>query len=224
MSGTPEPGALRPAALPSSWSHEEDGRRFAPSAARNFEPIAEVLAAWLPPSGRVLELASGSGQHIAGFARLWPALSWQPSDANAANFASVAAWGTGLANLRPPMLLNACVPGWGRGEWDAVLLANLLHLISEPEAGVLLDEAAAALVPGGVLSLYGPFRRDGRLVTEGDAAFDARLRAQDPAIGYKDCAWVRARLEAAGLAPPAVVEMPAGNLMLVTRRSGGGAG
>lgn len=209
---------MRRPAQPDSWSRAEGDRRVSPSAERNIAPIAQVLASVLPPSGRVLELASGSGQHVAAYARRWPGLIWQPSDANAANFASVRAWGAGLPNLRDPVLLDACAPGWGRGDADALLLANLLHLISMPEARTLLDEAAKSLVPGGVFALYGPFRRDGRLVTEGDVAFDARLRGEDPAIGYKDIAWVQDHLAAAGLHRVSLTEMPAGNLMLVTRR------
>ena len=211
---------LRPAALPSSWSHEQDGRRFSPSAARNIDPIAAVLAGVLPQTGRVLELASGSGQHVAAFARLWPALVWQPTDGNGDNLSSIADWAEGAANILPPVVLNACAAGWGRAHagQDAVLLANLLHLISTPEAEVLLAEAAQALAPGGVFCLYGPFRRDGALVTEGDVAFDARLKGQDPAIGYKDIAWVAGRLHAAGLVSDRLVDMPAGNLLLVTRR------
>ncbi|MCC0078925.1 MAG: DUF938 domain-containing protein [Rhodobacter sp.] len=209
---------MRGPAQPDSWSRAEGDRRVAPSAERNLEPIAGVLAGVLPATGRVLELASGSGQHVAAFASRWPGLVWQPSDANPDNFASIRSWGAGLPNLCDPLLLNACAPGWGRGDADAVLLANLLHLISTPEAETLLHEAAQALAPGGVFALYGPFRRDGRLVTEGDVAFDARLKHADPAIGYKDIAWVRDRLAGAGLRPVSLTEMPAGNLMLVTRR------
>lgn len=211
---------MRAPSHPDSWSRAEGDRRVSPSAERNIDPIGAVLARVLPARGRVLEVASGSGQHGAAFARRWPGLVWQPTDANPGNLASIAAWGAGLDNLRPPMVLDACAPGWGaaQGGQDAICLNNLLHLIAAPEVEVLLREVALALAPGGVFCLYGPFRRDGRLVTEGDVAFDARLKAMDPAIGYKEVGWVEAQLAAAGLEPVEQVEMPAGNLMLIARR------
>jgi SAM-dependent methyltransferase len=188
-----------------------DGRRLAPSAARNAGPILGVLRRVVRPGDRVLELASGTGQHAAEFA---PALAadWQPSDVEPANFASITAWSGAVA--RPPILLDACAPGWGKGDRDVVLAVNLLHLVPETGATVLLTEAAKALAPRGRFCLYGPFLREGRATSEGDAAFDASLRAQDARLGYKDLGWVMARLGAAGLGVQAV-PMPANNLMLI---------
>ncbi|MFN3954256.1 MAG: DUF938 domain-containing protein [Pararhodobacter sp.] len=208
--------------LPDSAAPAAGEKRLAPSAMRNLEPIAAVLARHLPARGRVLELASGSGQHAAALAARHPGLDWQPSDIDPANLASIRAWAAEAqcANLRAPLQLDACVPGWAArlGHWQAIWLCNLLHLIAEAEAGVLLDEAALAVAPGGVLCLYGPFRRGGALVSDGDRAFDASLKAQDPMIGYKDIAWVEARLAAGGLMHEALHAMPANNLLLVMRR------
>ncbi|TKA94591.1 DUF938 domain-containing protein, partial [Cereibacter changlensis] len=189
------------------------------SAERNAEPILALLQAE-GLSGRLLELASGTGQHAARFAAALPRLDWQPSDLEPANLVSIEAWRAQakVANLRPPVLLDAARPGWST-EWqglDAILLVNLLHLIPTPAAATVLAEAAHALSPGGKLLLYGPFLRDGKTTSEGDAAFDANLRAQDAAIGYKDLAWVTRHLAEAGLAAR-VREMPANNLMLVAR-------
>ena len=193
-----------------------DGRRIAPSAERNAGPILSVLRRVVRPAERVLELASGTGQHAAGFA---PALAadWQPTDVDTGNFASIMAWSGKVA--RPPIRLDACVPGWGKmgagtGGWDVVLAVNLLHLVPQTGAVVLLSEAAGALAPGGRLCLYGPFLREGRATSAGDAAFDASLRAQDARLGYKDLGWVMQRLGAAGLAVE-VTPMPANNQMLV---------
>ncbi len=208
--------------LPDSAGPSEGAIRHAPSAARNLEPIAEVLAQYLPAQGRVLELASGSGQHVCAFAARFAALHWQPSDIDPAALASIRAR-IAMApreNLAAPLVLDACQPGWAarHGPFDAICLTNLLHLISSPEAQTLLAEAATALSPGGRFCLYGPFRRDGALVTEGDRAFDASLRAQDKAIGYKDIDDIAATLAQAGLHEIARPEMPAGNLMLITER------
>lgn len=207
--------------LPDSGQPSDGAIRFAPSAARNLEPIAAVLATHLPARGRALELASGTGQHVVAFAERFHWLDWQPSDVAAENLASIRARvaAAGRTNRRDPNLLDACAPGWGAGgTWDAICLTNLLHLISEPEAEALLAEVALALAPGGAFAVYGPFRQGGALVSEGDRAFDASLRAQDPAIGYKDVEWVEDRLQAGGLTRRARQEMPANNLMLVMVR------
>ena len=207
--------------LPDSGAPVEGAIRHAPSAARNLEPITGVLARHLPQTGRALELASGTGQHVVAFAARFPGLNWQPSDLDSGNLASISARvaQAGADTLRAPIRLDACAPGWGSGaQWDAICLTNLLHLISTSETEVLLAEAARALAPSGVFALYGPFRQDGRLVSEGDGAFDASLRAQDPAIGYKDIEWVEARLASGGLTRCDRIAMPANNLMLILKR------
>lgn len=211
---------MRSLHLPDSGAQMQGERRHAPSAARNLAPIRDVHARWLPATGRVLELASGTGQHIAAFARQFPALTWQPSDANPDTAASISAWVGDAPNVKAPVLLNACVSGWSQtlGRWDAICLTNLLHLISTPEAAVLLSEVPRALAKDGVFCLYGPFRQGGALVSEGDAAFDASLRAQDSEIGYKDIEWITEHLTLAGLEIVELVAMPADNLMLITRR------
>lgn len=197
-----------------------DGRRLVPSAARNVGPILEVLLG-LGLKGRLLEIASGSGLHAAEMAGKL-GLDWQPTDVEPANFVSIRAWSAHAGGeIRAPVLLDATVPGWAArlGQWEAVLLVNLLHLISASAAKSLLAEVALALPPGGTFCLYGPFLRDGQATSPGDKAFDASLRAQDPLIGYKDLDWVVGHLTGLGLAVK-VVEMPANNLMLVTQRSG----
>lgn len=194
-----------------------DGRRLVPSADRNSAPILEVLQE-LGLTGRLLEIASGAGLHAARMAGPL-GLIWQPTDVDPANFASIRAWSaTSAAAILPPVLLDATQPGWAgtTGRWDAILLVNLLHLIPAAAVETLLAELAHALAPQGTACLYGPFLRDGQPTSPGDAAFDASLRAQDPAIGYKDLAWVTGLLSAAGLVVD-VVPMPANNLMLIAR-------
>ena len=197
-----------------------DGRRMVPSAARNAEPILAVLKAHAPQTGRMLELAAGSGLHTAAFSSALPGLLWQPSDVDEGNFASIRAWSaTSAGQVLPPVRLDAGRPGW-EGDWparDALLVVNLLHLIAVPAAAAVLAGIAAALAPAGTAFLYGPFLRDGAATSPGDAAFDAALRRQDPAIGYKDLAWVTGELARAGLGV-SVLAMPANNLMLVARR------
>ncbi len=198
-----------------------DGRRHAASAERNAGPILEVLRRELPAKGRLLEIASGTGQHAAAFAAALPGIDWQPTDVNPENMTSIRAWGQGVANLRSPVVLDAAKAGWA-ARWrplEAVLLVNLLHLIPAGAVQTVLAEGAAALGPGGVFLIYGPFLRQGRATSDGDAAFDASLRAQDPSIGYKDVADVTAALRGHGLRVHAH-EMPANNLMLVAVKPG----
>jgi SAM-dependent methyltransferase len=215
----------RPLSLPDTRALAgADGARLsAPSAERNAAPILAELARLAPAAGRVLEIASGTGQHAAAFAAALPGLDWQPSEASPRMIDSIRAWraGAGLPNLRAPILLDATAPDWGRAHpgHDLVLAVNLLHLISGAETQAVLAGMAEALVPGGRALVYGPFRRDGALTSDGDRAFDASLRAQDPAIGYKDTAEVAAWATEAGLALARTVEMPANNLLLVFRRT-----
>ncbi|MDZ7709693.1 MAG: DUF938 domain-containing protein [Roseovarius sp.] len=206
-----------------SVAHEGEGAKLhAPSAARNAAPITEALCDIAPPSGRALELASGTGQHVVAFARAMPGLDWQPTEVDPARRASIDAHGTEamLPNLSPVLPLDATAPGWGMAHagQDLIVLINLLHLISTPEARTLVTEAAQALAPGGCLVLYGPFLRAGQATSEGDARFHASLTAQDPEIGYKDLADVTGWVVAGGLSTPDIREMPANNLLLAARR------
>lgn len=195
-----------------------DGRRMVPSAARNAGPILEVLRG-AGVTGRMLEIASGSGLHAGVMAGDLPGVDWQPSDLDPGNFGSIAAWAVqSPVPIRPPLTLDATQPGWGAGlgRFRTVLCVNLLHLVPQAGAAAFLDGLGAVVEPGGAAFLYGPFLRDGQATSPGDAAFDASLRAQDPAIGYKDVAWVRGRLAAQGFRV-SQVQMPANNLMLIAR-------
>lgn len=202
--------------LPDAPKAGADERMSAPSARRNMDPIHEVLRAHAPATGRVLEIAAGTGEHAVSFSRAFPGLDWQPTDLDPERLASIEAWrqAEGPANLRPPQTLNAATPGWHatHGPADMILLVNLLHLISNAEAATVLRGITKALAPGGKGFLYGPFLRDGEATSDGDAAFHASLRAQDPAIGYKDIAWVRDRLSPLRTE---TLDMPSNNLMII---------
>ncbi|WP_318010161.1 DUF938 domain-containing protein [Roseovarius carneus] len=191
----------------------------APAAARNAAVITAVMQEITPLRGRALEIASGTGQHVVQFAAALPELMWQPTEPDAMRRLSIDAYAlrAGLPNLRPALHLDAAKPGWHKDHYgqDLIVMINLLHLISEAEAQTVIHETARALAPGGRFLLYGPFLRDGRATSEGDAAFHASLRASDPEIGYKDTAQIGAWAEAAGLIKPTWRKMPANNLMLI---------
>ncbi len=195
-----------------------DARRFAPAAARNREPILAVLREHLPASGTALEIASGSGEHAVAFAAAFPSLVWQPSDPDPANRASIAAWiaAEGTPNLLPPIDLDATAEIWPLATADAVVCINMIHIAPWAACLGLLRGAARLLAPGGLLYLYGPFKRDSAHTAPSNAAFDESLRARDPAWGIRDLGEVSEA--AAGFARPAVVAMPANNLSVLFRR------
>ncbi|MDK3017390.1 DUF938 domain-containing protein [Pseudodonghicola flavimaris] len=197
----------------------EGAKLVAPSASRNLEPIADLLAQTAPQSGRALEIASGTGQHVAVFAARFPDLIWQPSDPDPDRRASIDAYAaeSGCGNILPALALDAATPGWGAdlGGQNLIFLSNLLHLIPMDWVEVLIAEAARALAPHGRLILYGPFMRAGELTSDGDKTFHASLIGQDPRIGYKDDFDILDLLQQAGLEIVEVIEMPANNLALV---------
>lgn len=201
----------------------EDGRLHAPAAERNIEALLAVLRDYAPETGYALELASGTGQHIARFAAEFPKLSWQPTEIDQSRLASIETWrqASGCSNLLPAQRLDATQSGWGQTKGPAalVLLVNLLHLIGTPQARTLIAESGEALGARGVLILYGPFLRDGRATSAGDRAFHAQLQASDPEIGYKDASDVEHWMQEAGLEQLRRIEMPANNLVLTARNS-----
>ena len=197
-----------------------DPRRQSPAVARNRQPILEVLQQVLPPDARVLEVASGSGEHAVHLAGAMPGWSWQPSDPNPRALASIAAWRerAGLVNLHEPRQLDV-TDDWPADPVDAVVAINLLHVSPWAIAEALMAGAGSVLVPGGVLILYGPFLQAGRHTAASNAAFDADLQARNPHWGIRDLAAVTAEAEHNGLRLETVVEMPANNLSVVFRQA-----
>ncbi len=197
-----------------------DGRLHAPAAERNAQAIIDLLVTVAPPTGRALEIASGTGQHVAQFADALPGLQWQPTEIEAERRVSIDRWAGDRPNVRPALHLDATIPGWAADHTgqDLIVVVNLLHLITTAQARTLVREVTDALAPVGRFVIYGPFLRDGVATSEGDARFDASLRAADPAIGYKDAADVRQWLADAGMTLRDNVDMPANNLILLSEK------
>jgi cyclopropane fatty-acyl-phospholipid synthase-like methyltransferase len=143
--------------------HSEDARRFAPAVARNKAAITEVLARHLPASGLVVEIASGSGEHALHFAEHFPALTFQPTDADAAALASIAAWRdeARLTNLLPPLMLDVMADVWPMQKADVLVCINMIHIAPWEATAALMQGAARSLPPNGMLFLYGPFKQGG---------------------------------------------------------------
>lgn len=197
-----------------------DLRRSAPAALRNREPILAVLRTVLPATGLMLELASGTGEHVVYFAQHMPSLEWQPSDPSAAARTSIKSWIEieGQANIRPPVELDATQSPWPVEQAAAILCINMLHISPWEATAGLMCGAGQALPCGGPLYIYGPFRRPGRSLEPSNEAFDQNLRDQDPRWGLRDLGAVIACAADHGLAFEQSVEMPANNLSVIFRR------
>ncbi|AZG15849.1 DUF938 domain-containing protein [Cupriavidus pauculus] len=197
-------------------------RRMAPATERNREPILAVLRDVLPPRGTVLEIASGTGQHAVHFATALPGLTWQPSDPDATHRESIAAWTAHAqaANVLPPLALDVRQEPWGIDRVDAIVCINMIHIAPWAAAEALFAGAGMRLGAGGILYLYGPYRRDGAHTAPSNEAFDRQLRAADAAWGVRDMADVMALGAAQGLVCDAPLPMPANNFSLVFRKAG----
>lgn len=194
-------------------------KQHAPATARNREPIAEVLARVLPAHGTVLEIASGSGEHAVAFARAFPGVTWQPSDADPAALASIAAWRAeaGLANLAAPCELEVTRP-WPIDRADAIVCINMVHISPWQSSLALFANAGRVLAPGALLYLYGPYRFGGELPAPSNVEFDRSLRSRDPRWGIRDVDDLQRVARDAGLALRETIAMPANNHSLVFRR------
>lgn len=197
-----------------------DPRRHAPATERNRDAIIAVLRDWLPKSGTVLEVASGSGEHGVAFARAFPTLHWQPSDPDAAALASIAAYrdDAGLANLAPPILVDAARDNWPVADVATILCINMIHIAPWSAAEGLFAAASLVMPPAGRLILYGAFIEDDVPTAPSNLEFDTNLRARDPAWGLRSLAAVDALALRHCLTRTARVAMPANNLMLMWQR------
>lgn len=195
-------------------------RQKSPSTARNREPILNVLQRVLAPDARVLEIASGSGEHAVYVAAAMPDLNWQPSDPDADARASIAAWieSEALRNVRMPISIDVRDADWGvesDAPFDAVIAINMIHISPWQATLGLMAGAQRLLRAGGVLFTYGPYKRDGRHTAPSNATFDASLKARDSAWGIRDVSEVETAANESSLTLREIVEMPANNLSLV---------
>lgn len=190
-------------------------RRRAPAAARNVEPIGDVLADWLPATGLVLEIASGTGEHALAFARRFPNLDWQPSDPDPEALASIAAWqADGPANLRPPLQLDVCGAQWPLDRADTILCVNMVHISPWETSLGLLDGAERLLPAGAPLILYGPWLEAEVEPAPSNLAFDRDLRARDPRWGLRLVEDFAVEAASRGFILAERYAMPSNNLML----------
>ena len=201
-------------------SDASDQRIYRPHVARNREPILAVLRRVLPPSGVVLEIASGSGEHAIYFAKELPSLTWQPSDPDPEALASIAAHraDADLPNLLAPLRLDVTADEWPIDHADVVMCNNMIHISPWAATEGLIAGAARVLSAGGMLFLYGPYKVDGRHTAPSNQAFDEDLRRRNPEWGIRDLGEVAALARRHGFTVPETVQMPANNLSVIFRR------
>jgi len=205
---------------------EADGRLDAPAFHRNHEAIRAVLMQFLAgKSGDAIELGSGTGQHIVDFAHHLPDITWWPSDLNEKHLKSIEAWRaySNLANIRSPLRIDLADPCWcpemdgghGPGNLVAVFCANVIHIAPWRVAEGLFAGAGRYLQPGGLIFLYGPFKRGGQHTAPSNAAFDSSLREGNPEWGVRELEAVQELATKAGLSLREIAEMPVNNLAVV---------
>jgi hypothetical protein len=198
----------------------QQAAKTAPAAARNRDPILQVLRDHLTHPAFVLELASGTGEHAVWFSGAMPNLTWQPTDLDPEALESITAWqeSAHLPNLLPPLQLDAAAQTWPVAQADAIVAINMIHISPWAVTKGLIAGAARILTLGGKLFLYGPFREAGVHTGPGNAAFDADLQARNPSWGIRDLDEVAALATSHGLKGPERIAMPANNLIVVFRR------
>jgi SAM-dependent methyltransferase len=193
-------------------------KRHAPATERNRDVITATLARLLPTEGLVLEVASGTGEHAVHFARLFPALTWQPSDPDPIALASINAWraDSNMPNMQPAMLLDASAD-WPIAQADAVVCINMTHISPWAATVGLLRNVARLLPPSAVLFIYGPFNQRDVPLVQSNAAFDASLRQQNAEWGLRYVDDIKEEAYKSGLHLDTVIDMPANNLSLIFR-------
>ena len=215
---------LRENLPPTASQAENIGKKklYSASAARNAPFIVEVLSQYLPDKGKVLEIASGTGQHCAYFAEAFCNLEWQPSEINPKRLDSIQAYikETNQVNINMPLSLDATAENWAKeiDAYNVIIVINFFHLISDKEMKNLIRESSLALQTNSYFVIYGPFMRGGELTSDQDIKFHTSLIECDPDIGYKDDFDILDEIEANNLSPEAIIEMPSNNLMFIAKK------
>ena len=215
---------LRENLPPTASQAENIGKKklYSASAARNAPFILEVLSQYLPDKGKVLEIASGTGQHCAYFAEAFCNLEWQPSEINPKRLDSIQAYikETNQVNINTPLSLDATAENWAKeiDAYNVIIVINFFHLISNKEMKNLIRESSLALQTNSYFVIYGPFMRGGELTSDQDIKFHTSLIECDPDIGYKDDFDILDEIEANNLSPEAIIEMPSNNLMFIAKK------
>jgi len=189
---------------------------YAESSEKNREPILVVLKEIFADRRRVLEIASGTGQHAVYFCRDLPHLTWQPSELPQ-NLSGIRAWldEARLPNVLPPLAIDINDAIWPDIQVDAVFNANTVHIISWQEVERMFAQISRVIDPGGYVCLYGPYNYDGKFTSDSNASFDIWLKSRNPNSGVRDFEAVNELAASHGLELLRDFEMPSNNRILV---------
>ena len=215
---TGQPLALEPRGM------AEDGRRYSPSIGRNKDVVCDTFMRHMPKAGRILEIASGTGEHGAHITQAAPSILWTYSDIDPDSRASQAAWRASAdhARLNGPLTLDTTASRWGEAEtgvgWDGMFCANMIHIAPFEAATGLFEGAGRIIAPKGRLMLYGPFARGGEIAPS-NARFSEDLKRRDPRWGVRDLDLdIVPFAQKAGLSVADIIDMPANNLSVIFQR------
>ncbi|HTO78825.1 MAG TPA: DUF938 domain-containing protein [Methylocystis sp.] len=193
---------------------------------RNRDPILQMFKEIFPKNGKVLELASGAGNHINYFAPHFPSLTFQPSDYNAEVFESIRKKraDVGNKNVADPIKIDLTAadtwPSANDGLYDVVFVVNLFQVAPVSICEGIARVADRVLTKDGVVAIYGPFKVDGRYTTESNAAFDQEILAPKIAEwGLKDVRDLEQAANRHRIGLKGIRDMPANNFLLLFGRA-----
>jgi Protein of unknown function (DUF938) len=197
-----------------------DAKRYAPATERNRDAITQVLRDILPSTGTVLEIASGTGEHVVHFASIFPNLMWQPSDPDPSALNSIAAWQSEAdsPNVLPPQKIDAA-SDWTIDRADSIICINMVHISPWSATLGLLRNAARILATGAPLYLYGPYIQAGVPTAQSNLDFDHSLKSRNPDWGLRSVDSMVAEAAKVGFDLTQSMPMPANNLSLIFRRA-----
>ncbi|MEL6495877.1 MAG: DUF938 domain-containing protein [Cyanobacteria bacterium J06623_7] len=201
-----------------------DERQYAPATQRNREPILKILSEVIPPQSNILEIASGTGEHAVFLSSRLQSSRWIPSDASSQALESIAAWRNTSSsdNLDLPLSIDVARVGWQQQlveqEIDVVVNINMIHISPWQACLGLLVGVEQILAPGGILYLYGPFKREGKHTAPSNASFDLSLRDRNPLWGVRDLEAVVDAAADQNLKLERIIPMPANNLSVIFSR------
>jgi len=192
---------------------------YSEACERNKAPILERLLHLLPPKGRVLEIGSGTGQHLVYFAPRFPGLSWQPTEqADQLDGLGARIREEGSLNILPPIELDV-LQAWPNRFYDAVYSSNTSHIMAWREVGRMFAGVGERLRAGAAFLIYGPFNENGQFTADSNAEFDRQLRQRDPEMGLRDIEALASLAKSHQMSLENQAGLPANNQLLVFRKN-----
>lgn len=189
---------------------------YSAACANNSDAILNKLSRLLIKTQSVLEIGSGTGQHAVHFASNLKHLSWQTSD-RIDNHQGINAWVSEahLKNLLSPIAFDVTQNEMLNRSYDAIFMANTLHIMSWPVVQQCIEKSATILNPNALLIVYGPFNYQGKFSSESNQQFDLHLKETNSERGIRDFEKINQLAINQGFTFKEDNKMPANNQLLV---------